>query len=163
MDWVTLRGKVEACVKKYRYVLLVLLCGLFLMMIPDTAERHAVPKETIPAAEKNPNLQDALEEILSQIDGAGEVRILLTQSAGELTLYQMDEDRSTGPNSNEIHLETVILSESALVKQVNPPVYQGAVVVCHGGNDPSVRLAVVEAVANATGLTTDHITVLKMK
>jgi len=41
--------------------------------------------------------------------------------------------------------------------------YRGAVVVCQGGDNASVRLAVVEAVSNATGLTSDRITVLKMK
>jgi hypothetical protein len=39
----------------------------------------------------------------------------------------------------------------------------GAVIVCQGADKPVVRLAIVEAVADATGLSTDTITVLKMK
>jgi stage III sporulation protein AG len=36
-------------------------------------------------------------------------------------------------------------------------------VICQGAADPAVRLAVVEAVADATGLGADRISVLKMK
>jgi stage III sporulation protein AG len=65
-------------------------------------------------------------------------------------------------------METVIITDAqraqqGLVKQVNPPVYLGAVVVCQGADRASVRLAIVEAVANATGLGADKISVLKMK
>jgi hypothetical protein len=37
------------------------------------------------------------------------------------------------------------------------------VIVCQGGDQPEVKLAVVEAVCDAVGLTADKISVLKMK
>jgi stage III sporulation protein AG len=49
------------------------------------------------------------------------------------------------------------------VRQVIPPKYQGAIIVCQGAEKATVRLQVVEAVVNVTGLTADKITVLKMK
>jgi len=49
------------------------------------------------------------------------------------------------------------------VQQVNPPTYLGAVIVCQGADSASVRLAIVSAVGSVTGLSTDKITVLKMK
>jgi len=53
--------------------------------------------------------------------------------------------------------------EQGLIQTVTPPVYLGAIVVCQGGADPSVRLAVTQAVSVITGIGTDRITVLKMK
>ena len=53
--------------------------------------------------------------------------------------------------------------QTGLVQQVNPPTYLGAVIVCQGADSASVRLAIVEAVGSVTGLSTDKITVLKMK
>ena len=35
MDWVTLRSRGKELVRKYRYVLLVVLAGLFLMALPE--------------------------------------------------------------------------------------------------------------------------------
>ena len=169
MDWIELRQKAMELFKKYRYVLLVLLAGIFLMLLPEgkTATKETEQTPTIAAEEAPQDLQDSLAEILSQIEGAGKVRVLLTQAAGERTVYQTDEDVSAGESTSDIRRETVIISgadraESGLVQQVNPPVYQGAIVLCQGADSAAIRLAIVEAVANATGLSSDKISVLKM-
>lgn len=163
MDWVTLRSRGKELVKKYRYVLLVVLAGLFLMALPDGKNAKAAPE---PAAETEPrqDLQTDLEEILSQIQGAGRVRVLLTQREGEQTVYQTDEDStSSGVRSDTVLLNGSDRSQTGLVQQINPPTYLGAVIVCQGADSASVRLAIVSAVGSVTGLSTDKITVLKMK
>ncbi len=166
MDWISIRGKGLEGLKKYRYILLVLLLGIFLMALPEgnskTEEREV---EVVPT---QPVLQDSLAGILSKISGAGRVEVLLTQATGAVTVYQTDEDRTMGENTTDINRKTVLVSnsgkgEGGLIKQVNPPGYQGAIVVCQGADNAKVKLAIVEAVANATGLSTDRITVLKMK
>lgn len=152
--------------RQYRYVLLVLAVGIGLMLLPGAEE---APAEDIPAeTQQEDSLETRLSAILSHIEGVGKVQVLLTVSAGEQTLYQQDTDQATGSDSGTQRTETILITggdrqEGGLVRQVIPPTYQGAVVVCQGGGSPSVRLAVVEAVANATGLTADKITVLKMK
>ena len=170
MDWVDFGSRVMEFLKKYRYVALVLLAGIFLMALPEgkDAEVEVQPQSTETPAAGTQDLQDSLSEILSQIQGAGKVRVLLTQAAGEQTLYQTDEDISTDADSSDIRRETVIISdsertESGLVLQVNPPVWQGAIVLCQGADSAAIRLAIVEAVMSVTGLSSDKITVLKMK
>jgi stage III sporulation protein AG len=39
----------------------------------------------------------------------------------------------------------------------------GAIVVCQGGDQPTVRLAILDAVSKVTGLGADKISILKMK
>ena len=70
-----------------------------------------------------------------------------TESENQKTLIITDEKRA----------------EKGLIRQVNPPVLQGAVVVCQGADAPKVKLAVVDAVMRATGLSSNQICVLKMK
>lgn len=164
MDWVTLRSKGKELVRKYRYVLLVVLAGLFLMALPDGKNAKAAPEPAAAEMEPSQNLQTNLEEILSQIQGAGRVRVLLTQREGEQTVYQTDEDStSSGVRSDTVLLNGSDRSQTGLVQQVNPPTYLGAVIVCQGADSASVRLAIVAAVGSVTGLSTDKITVLKMK
>ena len=163
-----LKGKrINALVKKYRYVLLILVLGIVLMLLPEAEEKVVVPAETVQTAQV-PNLTEELTEILTRIQGAGCIKILLTQAMGEEIVYQTDvrtsldegsrsEDCITVKNSNADR------SESGLIRQVIPPKYQGAVVVCQGADLPAVRLAIMEPVADATGLSTDKISVLKMK
>ena len=117
-----------------------------------------------PPLRKRQDLQTGLEEILSQIQGAGRVQVLLTQREGERTVYQTDEDStSSGIRSDTVLLNGSDRSQTGLVQQVNPPTYLGAVIVCQGADSASVRLAIVSAVGSVTGLSTDKITVLKMK
>lgn len=162
MDWVAVKSSAAEYIKKYRYVLLVVLAGIFLMALPEREE--AEPRVQQDIAETKPDLQESLAAILSQIAGAGKVEVLLTQAAGEQTLYQTDEDLSP----DDIRRETVLITnsdreETGLIKQINPPVYQGAIVLCQGADNANIRLSIVEAVMSVTGLTSDCITVLKMK
>lgn len=168
MDWAGISNKWMEYAKKYRYVLLVVLAGIFLMALPEGEEKQ--PETVSPAAESTvqPSLAASLEDILGKIEGAGKVQVLLTQAEGEQTLYQTDEDITTGEISGDIRRETVIITdgsrgEAGLIRQVNPPTYLGAIVLCQGADSAKVRLAIVEAVSSVTALSSDSITVLKMK
>lgn len=162
MDRIAISEKAMEYIKKYRYVALVLLAGLILMALPEGETEDTEPVQS--QSESQPSLQESLEEILSQIQGAGKVRVLLSEASGTETVYQTDVDSTDSTTRRD----TVILSasdrgEAGLVRQTNPPDYLGAIVLCQGADNAAVRLSIVEAVANVTGLTTDKISVLKMK
>lgn len=167
MDPITEHSKVSYYFTKYKYVLLVVAVGILLMMIPpkeDLGESSELPQ----AVQHSQDIQEQLEQIISQIHGVGKAKVLLTQSEGQRILYETNEDRTNTHESTSSRVDTVIImndnrTEEGLVRQIIPPIYLGAVVVCQGGNKASVKLAVVEAVANATGLSSDRISVLKMK
>lgn len=152
-------------INRYKYVLIVIFAGLLLMLLPGKQETVAAPETTLPKVQ---TIQEQLEEILPKIYGVGRVEVLLTQAQGERTVYVSDEHSSLSEDSDSYQADTVIITDESraqkgLVSQVLPPVYLGAVIVCQGGDQPSVKLAVVEAVCDATGLSADKITVLKMK
>jgi len=167
MDWVGCKSTVVESIKKFRYVIVVVLAGIFLMALP---EKQKLPTSQPPpeTTQAQPDLQESLAGILSKISGAGKVEVLLTQSAGAQTIYQTDEDKTVADATSDIRRKTVLVTgsgreETGLVRQVNPPAYQGAVVVCQGADSAGVRLSIVEAVMSVTGLSSDRITVLKMK
>ena len=147
-------------IKKYQYFLIVLAIGVLIMLIPESGVKDT--EEIQPEQPMQQDLEEELSEIISLISGVGKAEVLLTEAYGSETIYQTDS------GSNLSNRDTVILTDSSrsqagLVKQVLPPVYRGAVVVCRGADSASVRLAVVDAVMRATGLSSDRITVLKMK
>jgi stage III sporulation protein AG len=159
-----IRKQLINLVKEYKYVALILAIGILLMLLP---EKQEMP-DSAPVQSSEGNLQAQLEEILSQIRGVGKVRVLLTVESGERTLYIRDEDRSESSENSQTRSQAVIITDSdraqqGLISQVLPPSYLGAVIVCQGGDQPEVKLAVVEAVCDAAGLTADKISVLKMK
>ena len=155
-------NKLKQLAGKYAYVLIVIFAGLILMLLPG--REAADPESHVEAPKEVDSMQENLEAILSKIQGVGRVHVLLTEAQGSRTIYVQDESTS----QDSLKTDAVIITDSSrsqtgLVCQVLPPVYQGAVIVCQGGDDPSVRLAVVEAVCDATGLSADRITVTKMK
>ena len=166
MDRLELGEKIKDWFGKYRYGLLVVALGIFLMVLP-AGEKQKTETVAPPILEKSLSLDEELAEILTQIRGVGRVKVMLTEATGAETVYQTDTDKSESAETSSVRVETVIISgsgaETGLVKTVTPPVYLGAIVVCQGGDDPTVRLAVAQAVSVVTGISTDRITVLKMK
>lgn len=164
MDYGQIRQRLTLRLKPYGPALLIALVGILLMLLPGRPET-APPEPTQAASQEEADLARRLEVLLSQMDGAGQVKILLTEAKGEKSLYQVDVRQSGGDASDS---QTVILSQGSsqsrpLVTQRISPVYQGAVVLCQGADSSYIRLAITQAVSKATGLGANDITVLKLK
>lgn len=167
MDRIDIVKKAKEQLGKYKYVLLILCIGILLMSLPDGTETPVQQEQVLPQDEQETQAEK-LEEILSQISGVGKVKVLLTEAAGEEMVYQTNEDRSNSGESESIRIETVIITDSdkderGLIRTVVPPVYLGAIIVCQGGDSPAVKLSIVQAVSSVTGISSERITVLKMK
>lgn len=167
MELKQIQANASGFIKKYRYVLLILLLGVGLMLLPGEEEQEA---ETVYQEEiqKKPDLSNQLEQLLSQLKGAGEVKVLLTCAEGQQTIYQSDVHTVSEDGHLTEEAQTVLLNDAqrgdqGLVRQTIPEKYLGAVILCQGAEVPAVRLAIVEAVSNITGLGTNKISVLKMK
>lgn len=153
--------KVITLLGKYRYAIVILVIGLALMMIPGKQEEiPVIPEQSQQNLGATP--EEQLDKILESIKGAGRVEVLLSYAAGEKILYQTDTD-SGGQRMDTVTVTDRDRNQTGLVTQVVPAVYQGAVIVCQGGGNPTVRLAIVEAVSKYTGLGSNQIAVLEMK
>lgn len=159
--------KIKPFWNKFKYAIIILFVGIALLLIPEKREQETKNTVTVKSENQNINL-DALTNILRSVDGAGDVKVLLSTALGEETIYQTNKDTTVSTDGNTTKVETVIVTdtqrnETGLITQINPPVYLGAIVVCQGADSPTVRLALTQAVAKITGLGTDNICVLKMK
>ena len=164
--------KILAGLKKYKYAVLILLLGIALMLLPfgkkeETTETE-VQVETLSDEAYAQTLEQRLEDMLCQVSGAGQVRVMLTLQTGSRTEYQTDTQISDSETQSQEERKTVILSEGsaydkAAVSAVQYPRFQGALILCQGADQSTVRLSLVNAVAALTGLSSGQITVIKMK
>lgn len=162
MEWLD-QGKLRTAVQKYRYVLVVVLAGILLMAIPEERKEVTAPPENS-TAEAPSALEERLSLMLSQVEGAGKVRVLLTEAKGQQTVYEMNvEQRAEETRRQTVLIQRSDRGETGLVRQINPPVYQGALVLCQGAASARVRLLMIQAVSSVTGLGADKVTVLKME
>ena len=158
-----LLGQVRASWKQYRLVWLVILAGLVLLLLPTGGDK-SVPVEEAPPGFDLAATEARLSQALSKIHGAGEVTVVLTVANGPRQVLARDVDR----RGEEERREVVVLSrgggnqETVTVQEVCPR-YQGALLVCAGGEDPAVRLQLTRAVAALTGLGADKISISKGK
>ena len=152
---------------RYKYVVLVILAGAALLLWPGEG-KTPLKSSSQPEPAAAQELQTELESLLSSMTGVGQARVLLTMdSDGERRLAQDTELSYSGetaaPQDYERRSETVLVGggsdEKAVVVRTLYPTYRGALVVCQGGGNPEVRLAVTQAVAALTGLPTDRVTV----
>ncbi len=153
--------------KKYKYVVLVLLIGVVLLLLPSGEEKKAEPIEENTDEAYIEKIEARLCDMIASIDGAGPVRLMLTPQYGSRTEYHTDLHTDRDENSSSEDRKTVILStgsayDKAAVSAVRYPQFLGALVVCRGADDPAVKLDILNAVSALTGLGTDRITVVKM-
>lgn len=169
MDRIAFQEKISVLFDKYKFVLLVVAIGLVLMLWPTEENEKMVSQTTSQPAQQvsAASVTEELSAILGQIRGVGRVRVMITEQSGSETHYQTDESGTQDTDGTTNDSRTVLISsgssEAGLVKSVSPPVYLGAIVVCQGADDPAVRLSVSQAVSAVTGISTDRISVLKMK
>ena len=160
---------------KYKYVLLVVLVGAALLLWPSGGLKTTGEAQTAAPESQTDTLLETearMKEILSKIDGVGELELMLTLESTEQQEFAVDTELSysgqtAAPDDYSRRSETVVLSGKdgdtpVVVKNVSPA-YRGALVVCQGGGNAEVKLAVTQAVAALTGLSTDRITVVKWK
>lgn len=161
MDIKALKEKTAQWLGKYKFLALILLVGIGLMLIPSGTKVSQQTTQNALTVSPTVSITEELEEILSNIQGAGKVKVMLTIKSSEQTIYQTDT-----PSADRE--DTVIITDeeraqSGLIQQIISPTYRGAIVLCQGADNASVCLAIKEAVSKVTGLDSSEISVLKMK
>lgn len=161
-DLTRMAGKLRALAEQHRLVLLVILAGLVLLLLPAGEEA------TQPEPQQTQNefdltaLETRLAQALSRIDGAGEVTVVLTLEDGPRQVLAQDSREDQGETETVVINRGSSSQETVTVQELYPS-YQGALLVCPGGDDPAVRLKLTEATSALTGLGADKISISKGK
>lgn len=161
--------KVLEFLKRYKLMLIMIAAGILLLMIP-VGDRGTDPPDRMGTSGEGESfsveeLEMRLGEILSKVDGAGKVSVMLTVRSGTERIWATDREQFDRDDERELREETVVVStddgEEAVLIVQNYPVFRGALVVCPGGDDPEVVLMLTKALSGLTGLSSGRITVCK--
>lgn len=163
--------KLVSLLEKYKFVFLILLAGILLLLMPAfSSDGKAEQGVTANAPADSPfdltELERKLTDILSKVEGAGKVSVVLTIKNGTREVLAQDVTTSEKEGAAEKTTTTVVTSkgsagqEAVRLQQVYPT-FQGALVVCAGGDNPTVHLQLVQAISALTGLGADKISICK--
>lgn len=187
MDWKKGMKDFMGRIGVIRFILL-LICSIFLVIVslPQKEENEFLenderPERTISLSSDTNSIyletmENRLEQILTSVEGAGAVDVMITLSASSETIVTKDleyEETSEKEDSGKESVssirkeETVFTEESGkqkpyITKTIEPKV-EGIVVVMEGGDDSSVVESVIRAVQALFPIETHKIGVLKME
>lgn len=114
------------------------------------------PETVSTAAPYKQQLEQQLEQLIGQVDGAGKTTVMLTLESGEETIYALDT-LSGQTQSQQTH---VLLEDgTALEETTHLPTVCGVAVVCEGGGDIRVAARITELVAALLDVPTNRICV----
>ena len=162
-------GRIKALVndekKRVNLVVCLGLAGLVLLALPEwlpqeDASTRVEAEVSAPGPENYAvQLQEHLEQLIAQVDGAGAARVMVTLASGEENIYATDRQTSVDGQDTVSH---VLLDDDGLVETVQTPQVLGVAVVCEGGGDAAVQNQISELVEALTGVGANHVTVAKM-
>lgn len=115
-------------------ILFIALGGLFGGDATETKDGYSRAE----LSEYEKTLENRLTDILSEIEGIGQVRVMVTLDTAEETEYGKNED---------------------MLISLRTPQVRGVIVVCNGGGNATIREKVVNAVSGVFGISTTRISV----
>jgi len=143
-----------------------------------TAETHHTPQH-IHAYEQA--LERRLEEILSLVDGVGQIRVMVTFSQGREMVFAVDRNVSTSAtkeedseggtrhqSSQQSQDKTLIITDRSgvdrpLVVKETEPVIGGVMIIAEGGDDVLIRDALIRSTSTLLGIEINRVQVMKMR
>ncbi len=175
--------------KARRILVLIGIGAIGLIFVSSYFSSSKKPAETQPAAvqagittgEYTTQLEANLTRLVSGIDGVGEVTVMVTLEKGVEHIYatqekksqQTTEDKASEQDvknqaQNQVETSYILVkdadgSQRALSVTEVQPVVKGVVVVCEGGDNPTVQQNVTEAVTTALNISSARVCVVKAK
>ncbi|MBE6911051.1 MAG: hypothetical protein IJO61_09080 [Oscillospiraceae bacterium] len=166
-------SKATGFVKKYKYVIVVLVVGIFLVGFPSGKEtdQKSVSSDTMEFDVGE--FEKRVEKVLSECEGVGKVNVILSIESGPEKVYAKEEKQSEKKDNettkeSDRDIKPSIISEGSgyevpvLVKERYPK-FRGAAIACTGAESLEVQKSIIEVVSALTGLSSDRISVVKMK
>ena len=163
--------------KKIQYLAIALIMAVVLLLYFSTLTSDGEKqqqREQVQAEQTTAEIEDKLKTILSKVDGAGEVDVVINYESSSELVPAMSEQSNISSNQSETtssetkneNRDIATIKEggdtSALIIKEIQPVVRGVIIVAEGAGDIGVRLQLLEAVQTFLDVSAEKVEVLKM-
>lgn len=134
----------------------------------DSTDKHTVENKSEEIKKENyENTEQKLAEILSNVKGVGEVRVMIEYSEGKESVVAENRksENSSQVDNNQNKSETEIVfsnNNPVILKEIYPKV-KGVIIVAQGGDNVEIKNQLISAVMSLMDLDANKIEVLTMK
>ena len=152
--------------KNIKILYVILFIGIIFLAISSFVperEKNEEAQQTNPCAD----LEERLEQSLSQIQGVGKTEVIVTYSAGSERVLATDRESDMSESSSRQSEKVVTVNKGGeqmpVIRSEKSPVVHGVVVICDGGANAAVQKNLREAVGALTGVLPHNIGIFKRK
>ena len=160
----------EKLIKIVIIIGLIAIAGIFLSdsFLFHKSEQTSVSSEKTDREEYESKIEKRLEQILSQIEGIGTCKVMVTLESSAQSVYTADRESSINEDKNSSSSSDsskyVILDDNgqqALLEKEIEPFVRGVIVVCGGADNINVKQSVIDCVSAGLGISSANISVVK--
>ena len=153
-------------------ILLALMLGILLLAVgrgfSDAEEDAASQPQTITKETADRGTERRMAEILSKVEGAGDVDVMLTYRQTEEKSIAHNETREESGETLRTEQTAILLEDGdgatqPLVLTETSPVVEGVVIAAQGADQPAVAAALNQAAQALLDVPAHKVAVLKMK
>lgn len=168
--------KIMGRMDRQKWVVCILL-GVLLMVIAipvDTKENKEEKEEEEQAqegvADYERTMEDRVEDILSQVEGVGEVKVMITLEDEGESIVEKDDSKETSSkeqgeeslNESTTQTTTVFSGEDPYETKVITPKIRGICVVAQGAKKNETRVKIYQSIQALFGVEAHKISIIEM-
>lgn len=155
---------------KRRIFLVIILFGVILVIASSTFIPSGTKTEKTEETDYEAYteaLEKKLADTISSIDGVGSCKVMLTLAEAGENVYAQNKEHKRDADSQSENDEYVIYNdkdgESPVLVNNYFPNIQGVAIVCTGGDNPTVREKVIQTVMSLFNISSNRVSVSKIK
>lgn len=173
-EWKELKKKCWPPGKDQLFI--VVLIGLLLAVIAiPTEKKEPEVRETkeaqdteeaaaVPGTDYESQMEQKLEELLSQVEGVGKVRVMLTfEGTGEKQVEKDESVSTDGRQEETVYEEGGSSVRTPYVTAETNPKVEGVLVIAQGGGNSRIQKEILEAAQALFGIEAHKIKIMKME
>lgn len=133
-------------IKHFEIIIAVILIGVVLVIFIGNFTGNDATTNENTFAEWCGKQEKKMCEVLSKIDGAGKVTVMITYESGVNKVYAYESTSKTVNGVTTVTEELIYNSGKPILVKEEAPKVRGVVVVADGAQNTAVKLALVKAV-----------------
>lgn len=149
--------------KKIQYIFVAVLIVIVLIVFYSINSNNIKKEETNVVLNYINNLETKLKTVLSKVEGAGDVDVIITVDSGMETVLAKKSVIKEGENATEIEESPIIVNGKTVpIKEVYPKI-TGVLIICEGANNIAVYNKIQRATISLLDIEVNQIEILTKK
>lgn len=143
-------------IKKHKTEALIIIGVLsaLILLLASGCEKQTESKIKTDTKIYEEQIEKRLYEIISGMDGVGNVKIMVTAECGTEYVYAKNEE--SGENNSKSDYFTNGDKDTVLIKEVEPKI-RGVAIVCDGGGNADIQFKIIKLVSGVLKISTNRI------